>query len=394
MLKLIFTRIAHYISVILVDGLMIHFVRSPQNKKGLLLIRLDAIGDFFLWIDCAEAYRRLYPDHHITLLGNNIWTPIAKQFPYWDDVWEINLQKLYSHPIYRLKTLSKVRRAGFQIAIQAVVSRRLSIEDAVIVASKSRQKIGATGDATNISPTKMRVGNKFYTKLVQVSVRDATIPQSNSDFVHGLGIKDIPVSKTSLLLMKNNSTSKTSIGHELKDFYILFPGAGSAYRRWPASRFAELSCLIYQHYGIVGIIEGDKGEKSLGRAILKASGNHHLIDMTGRSSVLDLTETIKRAKFVVGNESSGIHIAAYMNTPSICILGGGYFGKFIPYDSQFSPHRLPPIPVYQYLNCFNCNWKRPCMPFFKRLKIVPCIDAIRVDQVWDELQNLMNQKEK
>jgi ADP-heptose:LPS heptosyltransferase len=394
MFKLILRELSHILSVFFVDGLLIHYVRSPHKKKRLLLIRLDAIGDFYLWLDTAGAYRKIYPNHHITLLGNSIWSSYAKHFSYWDNVWSINVEKLYVNPFYRLKILSKIRKIGFQIAIQTVVPRRFTIEDAVVFATRAQEKIGPTGDITNISQFKMRIGDKFYTRLIQVQAKNTMILQSNLSFVNGLGIKNEDIKETPPPLIKTNTGNTLSNIVKSKNYYILFPGAGSIYRRWPASRFVALSNLIYKNYGLIGLVELNDGEKDLIQTILASSDKHLLINICENSSLSELTERVRQARFVVSNDSAGAHIAAFVRTPSVCIVGGGYFGKFVPYSYAICQNRLSPTPVYHLMDCFGCNWKRPCMPFFKRLETAPCIDGVTVDQVWRQVEAVIKEKDK
>ena len=47
------------------------FQRKPVADR-ILAVRLDAIGDFVLWLEAARALRTLYPPgrYHLTLLGN------------------------------------------------------------------------------------------------------------------------------------------------------------------------------------------------------------------------------------------------------------------------------------------------------------------------------------
>ena len=54
----------------------------------ILLIRLDAIGDFVMWLDTAKEYQKLYPSdkYKILLAGNKIWCDLAVKLPYWDRV--------------------------------------------------------------------------------------------------------------------------------------------------------------------------------------------------------------------------------------------------------------------------------------------------------------------
>ena len=50
---------------------------SRQDANAVLVVRLDEIGDFVLWLDAAAGLRRLFPGARIVLAGNEIWADLA-----------------------------------------------------------------------------------------------------------------------------------------------------------------------------------------------------------------------------------------------------------------------------------------------------------------------------
>ena len=51
-----------------------------------------------------------------------------------------------------------------------------------------------------------------------------------------------------------------------------------------------------------------------------------LQNWAGRTSLQELSAIIARAHILVGNETSAVHIAAAVSTPSVCTLGEGTTG--------------------------------------------------------------------
>ncbi len=51
-----------------------------DGRKRLLIVRLDMIGDFILFLDSFKEYRKLFPPDQweITLLGNRVWSGLAR----------------------------------------------------------------------------------------------------------------------------------------------------------------------------------------------------------------------------------------------------------------------------------------------------------------------------
>ena len=43
-----------------------------RKEKSILIVRLDAIGDFIIWLDAAKEIKKHFPDKHLVLLCNLI----------------------------------------------------------------------------------------------------------------------------------------------------------------------------------------------------------------------------------------------------------------------------------------------------------------------------------
>src|SRR6476659_1682428 len=85
--------------------------RLPSRARdgGVLLVRLDLIGDFILWQRTAANFRALYPGRPIVLAANALWAPLASQLPYWDRVIPIDVPRLDLDRSYRIKTFLSIR---------------------------------------------------------------------------------------------------------------------------------------------------------------------------------------------------------------------------------------------------------------------------------------------
>ena len=61
---------------------------------------------------------------------------------------------------------------------------------------------------------------------------------------------------------------------------------------------------------------------------------------------------IRNAEFLIGNDSSSIHIANFVDTKSICLYGGNLPGRFLPYPKGINNRPL----IASNLKCKNQNW--------------------------------------
>ena len=103
--------------------------------------------------------------------------------------------------------------------------------------------------------------------------------------------------------------------------------------------------------------------------------------LAGKTSLQQLTTIIAGAQLLVSNETSAVHIAAAVGVPSVCIVGGGHYGRFVPYDEKVGDHRPLPLVATRKMECFGCNWVCKFHP--AKGKPMPCIEEIPVDTVWN-----------
>lgn len=377
-----------YIFLLLADWLCLFIPHQTDKglKKKILIIRLDAIGDFILWLDAAKGLRELYPQstYEITLLGNQIWTPVAEKVTFFDRVLSLDRRKFINNPFYRLKILKNIRRAGFSTVIQPTFSREFLFGDAIVRASGAEKRIGSQGDFSNIMPWQKRISDRWYTKLIPASGKSLMEIERNAEFMQGLGLEKFQAGLPELSVVA--SLPKY---FDLTDYYILFPGAGAPCRRWPISSFKELAERIYYETSWIGVICGGHDEKEFGETLVHEL-NVPVQNLAGRTTLNELITIIDKAHFVIGNETSGVHIAAAVSTHAVCILGGGHYGRFMPYQLEVKTEKPLPITVFHKMDCFGCNWR--CIYPIRRGEPAPCVANVSVDMVWEKVENVIERK--
>ena len=94
----------------------------------------------------------------------------------------------------------------------------------------------------------------------------------------------------------------------------LAPGSVWATKRWP--QYAELAAESEARIAIVG----SGADRDLAAEISRTAGSR-AIDCTGALSLLGSAELIGRAHVLVTNDSSPLHLASAMGTPTVAIFG-------------------------------------------------------------------------
>lgn len=370
-----------------VDRIALFFVpggtAAAGPRKKVLFIRLDAIGDFILWLDAAKEIRTLFPADRcrITLLGNGIWTPLAEDLAVFDEVLALDRDAFVSNPVYRRNLLARVRRSGFDVVIHPTFSREFLFGDSVVRFCGARERIGYEGDCSNILPFLKRISDTWYTRLVPASGKRFMELERNAEFLRAIGLPSFRcgVPDGRALFPRPRSAGSPA-------YYVLFPGAGSPLKQWPVECFAELAAKIHKATGWTGVIAGGPDEERIGKS-LRQSTDAPLEDRTGRTTLRQLGSMIAGARLVVTNDTSAVHIAAAVSTPAVCITGGGHPGRFVPYRVETPADGPLPIPVTCATDGHDCNWR--CAADRAKDEPAPCVTNVSVNDAWNVVRKVL-----
>jgi lipopolysaccharide heptosyltransferase II len=152
-------------------------------------------------------------------------------------------------------------------------------------------------------------------------------------------------------------------------------GAGRATRRWPL--FAELGARLGRRARLA--IVGSRDDTTYAAAVSAAAGVGRAIDATGRLSVLASAELIRRAVVLVANDSTPVHLASAMGTPTLTIYG--------PTVPEFGFRPLAPrshVLGHPALRCRPCDRRGPSRCPLGHWRCMREISADDVDRLIDE----------
>ena len=315
---------------ILFDSIALWVAKDPKynQPKVVLLIRQDAIGDFILWLDTAKEYRKHFPpeNHKIVLIGNALWCDLAKESPFWDEVLPVNVKTFKTLSRYRWNIIRKVKSFGAEIAVQPTYSREFYHGDSLIRASNATKKVSSAGDMSNRDRLKTILADRWHTELIPSSPEPLSELERNAEFFSGF------IKKLDLTSFQKLEGSGDCNIRELnrKSFYVLSLGANKKYREWPYKYYAKIAQKIHKKTGWLGLICGAENEFDLGEHIKKLC-DAPLQNYSGQTTLPELACLLVKSQILISNETGTAHIANAVGTPTVCILGGGHFGRFAPY---------------------------------------------------------------
>ena len=132
-----------------------------------------------------------------------------------------------------------------------------------------------------------------------------------------------------------------------KPTVALMPGARWENKRWPAGYFRELVAILRRRdEELRFVILGGRSDGPLASEIALASPEA-CVDLTGRTSLPQLVEVIRRCQVVVTNDSGPMHVAAALQKPVVGIFGPTSPDRTGPYgqvDRTLQREDLPCVP--------------------------------------------------
>ena len=147
-MKRILRSISQHIKSLLllsVDALLVLTGPKAARSNCVLVVRLDAIGDFVLWLDAAQALVRRYElQGGDGLVANATWASWAKNLELFDDVIPVDSREFQRDPWYRFRLCRSIQALGCALAIQPTYSRFWLLGDSVIHFSGAAERIGST----------------------------------------------------------------------------------------------------------------------------------------------------------------------------------------------------------------------------------------------------------
>lgn len=340
--------------------------RSFREVKRILIKTPNWLGDAVMSLPAIEYLRRLFPHAYIACLIEENIAEIARNDGTLDSVISYEHGSGISAIIRRAKTVRRVRREFFDLAVlltnsfqSALWMYRAGIPLRVGYKAEGRGFLLTHARRRNPSPVHQ---TQYYLDLcrtlgeasdsnvprVQISARDTEWAE---DFLNSIGI----------------SPDDLLIG--------LCPGAayGPA-KRWLAGRFIELGRRSREDFPAKFIVFGGKGDLEPCSTVADGIGPE-AVNLCGKTTLRQLGALLHRCALAVANDSGALHLAAAIGTHVIGIFG--------PTDPQ---RNAPPencTVIKKHVECSPC-YKRECPTDLR------CMTSISVEEVYQEAAAILS----
>lgn len=360
------------ISVFLINGRNLGS-KAQIIRKTLLLVRVDAIGDYVLFRNFIEEIKKSeqFHDYQITLLGNSAWRDLAENLDsaYIQNFIWVDRKKFLLDLKYQKNFLEEVSKQGYEYVIQPTYSREFHLGDKIVKSIRSTYKIGYDSDLSNIRPYQKLISNLFYNLIVPAQKEIIFEFERNKNFFQYLLKKKISLFKPEI-----NISFINSIIDLKKKYAVLFIGGSHPSRRLNIESFSQIAHHIKVELNLNIVLAG--GPEDIDDAKkFQSHFQNDFINIVGKTSFYELLPILKEASLLFSNETSAVHSAVAVNTKNIFVVSNGnHFMRFSPYPKNinlnikyFWPLGFPgdlkndakimnqPNPKYKNINTINID---------------------------------------
>jgi len=340
-----------------------------RSVKHLMIRGTNWIGDSVMSLPALRELRRLYPEHHLSLLV----TPWVSSLFEGQEI----VDEIIPFPSGGLGWRDWIQLRG-QLAQfhTAVLFQNAFRAAAVTLFSGIPERIGYSTDGRSwLLTRRARPRSKglrrhqiyYYLDLLYQTGLSPLNYLEEPDFK-----PDIHLEAGSKGVQLADQLLKAAGPPSQGPLVILNPGAyyGSA-KRWFSDRYAALADRLVDEIKADIVLVGSREEQTLAQEI-QTIAQHPLKILTGQTSLLSLMGLLSRCDLLVTNDSGPMHLAAAQDTPQIALFGSTDEVATGP----FSPKARV---LHKHVECSPCLL-REC-PIDLR-----CFSRITVDEVYDAVR--------
>jgi lipopolysaccharide heptosyltransferase I len=328
--------------------------------ESVLITKLSSIGDVVQSLPVLAALRRRFPKAYIGWAVKPAAAAVLTGSPHLSETLIVGGGKgdapgvcsvpPLTAPI-RLARALRTRQFDLALDMQGLLKSAL-----VAFLSGARERIGFR----NHQEGAFLLNNR----PVVPDRRDVHAVEAYLGFAEALGAPAEPLDFT-IATTAADRRAADELLEDRGDLVALVPGARWLSKRWPAARFAAVATALASELGLTAAVVGGPEDRALA-AEIGASAHTPILDLTGRTTLKQLTEVFRRCRMVVSNETGPMYIAAAVGTPTLAIFG--------PTDPlRLGPYGDGHAKVGADVACAPCR-RRRCQP-------LRCMEAVSVEQV-------------
>jgi len=347
---------------------------NGKEKKKVLMIKFNGIGNIVMILPTIRAVRKHYPEAQLDMFTLFTNKEVLMHNPWIDNVHFLDDRKFFAFLITYLRNVFKLRREGYDVVLDFEQFAKTSSVFALLIGARERIGFDTPGQGRGIAYTR-RVAYLDYKHMVETFFRiakGAGAEETDLSPVR-LDVSDKEKNNVRLFLERNNiRQGDTVIGMHI--------GSGinmMSQRRWAKEKFARLADMLIDGYKtkVVFTGVGNEEEKIVGETL--SLMKRDAVSAVNKFSIKELAAFAEKCRFFVSNDTSAVHIASAMGTPV-----AGIYGPNTPF--LYGPRGSNNVVFYKDLYCSPCITNYNAKISSCREPV--CVKSITVEEVFNGIR--------
>ncbi len=367
--------------------------QSSNSSSDVVLVRMDLIGDCTMFTSTAYAIRNHFKDRKMSVVCLESTREVFERMGVFDEVISIGIKPDNVNQTIADSFLNIIRSKKCDIVLQPQASR-YPISDVICFTLQANKRIAISLKTDNCGVEWKKYDDEVFDSFIPYANNAISEFDFYGTFARGIGIDSYKTCKPVLPIHEQYIVEG--------NYFVLFPGGTLSIKFWPACQYAQIADYIYKKTGYLCVVLGTGNEQWIFNDIRKYADPRtkmDMLDLMGRTSIADVIDIIGKAKLVISNDTSGIHIACATNTPSVAIVGGWHYGRFLPYSLEdVKEGDKIPLVANKMLGCYMCNWDRQkireinceCIEDLNNGRPCQCIREITVEKVKELVDKIID----
>jgi ADP-heptose:LPS heptosyltransferase len=372
---------------------------APHEVRRLFILRPDNLGDVVLFTGALGHLRAHYRNAHITLCVRRYVGSLVEHCPHVDEVvyWE-DLHATWPQWTRRVRGLTRLELAIRRRQIRsrhasdvALLPLRAPAAEmhGTLMAIPARERYGISGCHANQSPEVDAAVEAIYTERLKLradrdSEHELVITRAFLQML-GIELEEDAIAPELWSTAEDVAWAEAEVQAEPGSTLLaIAPGVSSPPEKaYPPERYGEILTSTRSGPLSVVLLGGGADVEACARAARSIEGVPSVVRVTnlaGRTTVRQMTESIRRADAVIGADAAPMHVAIGVGKPTVTIMGGGHFGRFHPWGNpEWNRVVNRPMP------CYGCHWTCP----YPTVRCVTEIEAVEVGLVLGDLLTVL-----
>ncbi len=296
---------------------------ETEQVREILVVRTAYIGDVVMTLPLFKPLKQRFPAARITLLTSPAAGALVAGHPYINEV--LPYQPFWFYPTGIREYLAFIRGAR-QRRWDLVIEARADIRDLLLIVWPLRATCKVSYDVGG--------GGFLLTHVVPYGGLKHKV-EYHLDIGRYLGAEDGPLC-WGIELRKEEQGRVDALleGAGVRGrFVAVHPGSRLPLKTWFPERYAALCDALAMRHRLPVVLLGAPEERPLAERIAGAAA-HKPVNLAGRLNLRELAGLLARAAVLVCNDSSPMHIAAAMATPTVAIFGPSKSVETAPYGTR------------------------------------------------------------